>query len=1095
MNNLGQSSRNTHDGNTVVYGNLDIKDNIIVDGTSTYTGGVTFTGDVTISSNTDSVDNTTGALVVSGGVGIGEDLNVAGDLAVSGSITHGGSLSTTDSIIIVGENNVGSDLLDLGLMGKYNNGSIKWGGAFRDASDGKFHIKSEVTTEPTGVVTGGLSMDLVCGDLTLVSEGGVPVVSFDDSTDQSKISSIPLVQMDFFVDSTLSSNLTLESNNLNSKTGNLTISNAANPSLTLSSSGGESAQIIKGNNDGSIYFRPDNNPNNLMSMAYNSGEQYLGVNFDVNGETTDNLVVGGSSRFENNIKIQSADPNLLLFDIDNLLNSGKINYSANTNTLSFDQPFFLGKTQFTNNNFDHIVFTITGDGESYNNSKRIGVGEETPIYAIEAKGDCRLQNGGNLIIQNSSQTFQVSMNANDCTETYSMTMPPAQASGVQHLVNDGNGNLSWQTAGGGGGGAGNVTNNGASTDNAICRFDGVSGKTIQNSTVTVSDTGVMTLDFNGKTLVFEEDTESWVTSGGGIITKNFVFSGNTSSSLQMSNGFFQFNSNNASCHLKIAGNASGGPGTLCISDTDNTDSVHITVPNSVTDYTLTMPPTQASGVQHLVNDGNGNLSWQTAGGGGGGAGNVSNNGASTDNAICRFDGVSGTVIQNSGAFIDDSGGMTCPNLIVTGASNSITIDNSDSTPGTRQSKLNFQIAGGADASGYLALQEDDTIRFNISGTDTLINSLTETSVINQLKVFTPGTPNIVLYDQEDTIPAFINYTTFSDELTIDQPAFGGKTYFTNNQGSYKVLTIKGDGNNFNNSRKLGIGCDPESAVDAVGNIRCKVGGSLQLQNTAQTFQVSLNANDCSESYNLKLPTSQGGPSTHLQNDGSGGLSWVPAGSGGLGDVVGPSSSTDNALARFDSTTGKLIQNSLVTVSDTGDLELTSNGAKITFNGNTPSEKVSIRVDTINTPYELPIPQRAPAHNGNCSWGISWAGNGQWIGCNQKGPYYQTGETTLTIAGDSLSAYCDVSTPRTGNAIINLPDGGANALPNGMTIYVDVGLDATYTTIINTAGADQIQRTSGLVNSITYPTGSGRERLEFVYNTILNVWRAWKSNLV
>lgn len=38
---------------------------------------------------------------------------------------------------------------------------------------------------------------------------------------------------------------------------------------------------------------------------------------------------------------------------------------------------------------------------------------------------------------------------------------------------------------------------------------------------------------------------------------------------------------------------------------------------------------------------------------------------------------------------------------------------------------------------------------------------------------------------------------------------------------------------------------------------------------------------------------------------------------GTGDVVGPSSSTDNAVARFDSTTGKLIQNSTVAISDAG----------------------------------------------------------------------------------------------------------------------------------------------------------------------------------
>lgn len=40
---------------------------------------------------------------------------------------------------------------------------------------------------------------------------------------------------------------------------------------------------------------------------------------------------------------------------------------------------------------------------------------------------------------------------------------------------------------------------------------------------------------------------------------------------------------------------------------------------------------------------------------------------------------------------------------------------------------------------------------------------------------------------------------------------------------------------------------------------------------------------------------------------------------GLGDVTGPASSTDNAVARFDSTTGKIIQNSVVIVDDTGSI--------------------------------------------------------------------------------------------------------------------------------------------------------------------------------
>ena len=54
-----------------------------------------------------------------------------------------------------------------------------------------------------------------------------------------------------------------------------------------------------------------------------------------------------------------------------------------------------------------------------------------------------------------------------------------------------------------------------------------------------------------------------------------------------------------------------------------------------------------------------------------------------------------------------------------------------------------------------------------------------------------------------------------------------------------------------------------------------------------------------------------------------------ASSGGSGDVVGPASSTDNAVARFDSTTGKLIQNSTGILTDAGAIsgltEITASG--------------------------------------------------------------------------------------------------------------------------------------------------------------------------
>lgn len=47
---------------------------------------------------------------------------------------------------------------------------------------------------------------------------------------------------------------------------------------------------------------------------------------------------------------------------------------------------------------------------------------------------------------------------------------------------------------------------------------------------------------------------------------------------------------------------------------------------------------------------------------------------------------------------------------------------------------------------------------------------------------------------------------------------------------------------------------------------------------------------------------------------------------GTGNVAGPASATDNALARFDATTGKIIQNSNATLSDAGALALATTAA-------------------------------------------------------------------------------------------------------------------------------------------------------------------------
>lgn len=66
-------------------------------------------------------------------------------------------------------------------------------------------------------------------------------------------------------------------------------------------------------------------------------------------------------------------------------------------------------------------------------------------------------------------------------------------------------------------------------------------------------------------------------------------------------------------------------------------------------------------------------------------------------------------------------------------------------------------------------------------------------------------------------------------------------------------------------------------------------------------------------------------STHTLN--------ATGGSGG-GDVTGDSSSTDNAITRFNGTTGKVIQNSLVTVDDNGGIAVPDTNTAIFYKGST-----------------------------------------------------------------------------------------------------------------------------------------------------------------
>ena len=128
------------------------------------------------------------------------------------------------------------------------------------------------------------------------------------------------------------------------------------------------------------------------------------------------------------------------------------------------------------------------------------------------------------------------------------------------------------------------------------------------------------------------------------------------------------------------------------------------------------------------------------------------------------------------------------------------------------------------------------------------------------------------------------------------------------------------------------------ALDVLGN--STAGSNIKLYEDTDngTNYVAFKAPDTiASNVTWTLPAADGTSAQVLSTNGSGTLSWATAGGGGSGDVVGPSSATDNALVRFDTTTGKLLQNSVGILSDTGAIsgltDISASGA-VTLSGGT-----------------------------------------------------------------------------------------------------------------------------------------------------------------
>lgn len=131
-----------------------------------------------------------------------------------------------------------------------------------------------------------------------------------------------------------------------------------------------------------------------------------------------------------------------------------------------------------------------------------------------------------------------------------------------------------------------------------------------------------------------------------------------------------------------------------------------------------------------------------------------------------------------------------------------------------------------------------------------------------------------------------------------------------------------------------------------------------------------------------------------------GVAWGAGGGGGSGSFNGPVSSTDNAIVRYDGTTGDTAQNSLVTISDTGLITAPSVASVIPFYH--PSSVGLPSASTVNGAVVV-------AANNNS---LYYASNGSWTRVATESEAIiqtrQTFSTTTSSLTNNGVAYPDIT---------------------------------------------------------------------------------------
>lgn len=133
----------------------DINDRLQLVEVEDYVHTITGTAnEVNVSTSTGSITiGLPDSVLITTNLTVGNDLNVSGNLVVSGSTStiNASNLNVEDSLLYLGASNPGN-VLDLGLVASFTDGSYQHTGIVRDASDNTWKLFSSVEDEPTTTI-------------------------------------------------------------------------------------------------------------------------------------------------------------------------------------------------------------------------------------------------------------------------------------------------------------------------------------------------------------------------------------------------------------------------------------------------------------------------------------------------------------------------------------------------------------------------------------------------------------------------------------------------------------------------------------------------------------------------------------------------------------------------------------------------------------------------------------------------------------------------------------------------------------------------------------------------------------------------------